>query len=118
MENYRNVHRTNFPDLPAWQKLRAELEPHQSPKQASIISYIERIIQSYDDPTARQTAFEQLIDWLDLTALVDKIALALTPDLSSTSSPEQRAREILLEWLPDRLVTFSIQEVDYKRSHS
>jgi hypothetical protein len=110
--------RPNFPDFLAWQKLRDELEPFQTNNQINnkIVSYIDRIIQCYDDPIARQTPFEELIDLLKVTTdLLNKISLALTPDPTSTSSPEQLAREILLQWLPDRLVAFSILEVDYEK---
>ncbi|MCY7368036.1 MAG: hypothetical protein LH474_07775 [Chamaesiphon sp.] len=103
--------RPNFPDLPAWQKLRAELEPYQSRNQVHIIGYIDRIMYSYDDSIARQTAFDGLIEWLDVSDLLDKISLALTPNPSSTSSPAQQARAILWQWLPDRIVVFSIQQV-------
>jgi hypothetical protein len=110
--------RPNFPDFLKWQKLRDELEPFQTNNQVNnkIVSYIDRIIQSYDDPIARQTAFEELIDSLEVTTdLINKIVFALNLDLPSTSSPEQLAREILLQWLPDRLIAFSILEVDYKK---
>jgi hypothetical protein len=108
----------NFPDLPAWQKLRAELEPFQTNNQINnkIVIYIDRIIHHYDNPTIRQLAFEELIDSLEVTTdLINKILFALSIDLPSTSSTEQQAREILLQWLPDRLIAFSILEVDYKK---
>jgi hypothetical protein len=96
--------RPNFPDLPAWQKLRAELEPYQTNNQSKLLGYIDRIVDGYDDPTVRQLAFEELIDWLDIAKLIDNLTLALTPDLPSTPSTEQQARAILLAWLPDRIV--------------
>ena len=106
--------RPNFPNFLKWQKLRDELEPFQTNNQPNnkIVSYIDRIIQCYDDPIARQTAFEELIDSLEVTTdLLNKISLALT----STSSPEQQARAILWQWLPDRLVAFSIDWIKYNK---
>jgi hypothetical protein len=96
--------RPNFPDFLKWQKLRAELEPYQTNNQSKLIGYIDRIVDGYDDPTVRQLAFEELIDWLDMTKLIDNLTFALTPDLPSTPSTEQQARAILLAWLPDRIV--------------
>jgi hypothetical protein len=107
--------RSTFPELPAWQRLRAELEPHSSGVATQIIGYIDRIIEHYDDAITRQIAFAELIDSLKVTAeLIDKISLALSPNLPVASSIKEQAREILLQWLPNRIVEFSIWEVGYE----
>lgn len=105
---------TNFPDVPAWQKFRAEIEPYLSSKQTHVVADIERIIQNYEDPFARKQAFEQLIASLSLTEHVDSLTNNIDAALKADQTDRQ-AKEMLLTWLPYRLMNFTVQRLEFKR---
>jgi hypothetical protein len=99
-----------FPELAAWQKLRAEMEPYQDNLRTNVVTeHLDRLIADYDNLAIRQVNFEQFANWLEVYVLIGKIDRALPPGLPQR---EQQARESVRAWLPDRIVAFTPRSPD------